>query len=70
MTCVGAACDAVEIVWDEAACAYRILNRSVRLVRVVLYTLSGAISLRIEPHGAADLHTGQFELPYEATFID
>ena len=70
MTCVGAACGAVEIVWNEAACEYRIVNRCARRVRVVVSTISGSLIFRLEPQSAATLDVAQFELPYEANYID
>jgi len=70
MECVGVACKAVEILWDETVGAYRVTNRSNRRVLLTLTNSSEKVSVRLERGTETLVHLAQFELPYEASFCD
>jgi hypothetical protein len=70
MNCEGPACGAVDIYWDDIACAYRVNNHSNRRILIALTGSSGTLSVRLEPSTYTLIHIAQFDLPYEASFCD
>jgi hypothetical protein len=66
--CRGSACQFIEIKWDSELAGYRVANCSDHPVSIVLSGSSGAMSLRLPPHGTQVIFLSEFEPPFTAEF--